>query len=320
MEEFAWYDLFLESLYEKFPKRAKLAAALIDLLNIEREAVYRRLRKDVFFTTSEMIKIVTAFNISLDEITGVNNGLVPFQMQTLNYLDPSKIEYINFQNRVKLLEIVNSSNGSEYMEVSNRIPRPIYIGFLDLYRFEIFKWAYQYNSDNAFKSFAEVSISEKLCEGFAGYEKEVKNISISHFIIDRWVFKHLVNNIQYFHSILLVTDEEKALLKSQLHDLLEYFSKIAIYGVYPETQKKVNLYISQININTNYSYYFSEKVKSCRVHAFGKFDICSYDMDMINDFKTWMNLKKRSSVQISEVNEKNRIDFFKEQKEIIESL
>jgi hypothetical protein len=42
-----WYDNFMRALSEKYPKKAELAQTLSDLLFLEREAVYRRLRQDV---------------------------------------------------------------------------------------------------------------------------------------------------------------------------------------------------------------------------------------------------------------------------------
>jgi len=320
MEELSWYDIFIEYLYEKYPKKAQLAEEMINLLCIEREAAYRRLRKEVVFPAHEIVKIASAWNISLDEIVGINSGLVPFQLQPLNYLEPSKKEMINLQKRVKAIEHLNNTTNSEYMEVCNKIPRPIYINSMTLYRFKIFKWAYQYNIDEVYRPYSKIIIPEKICQQFEKYHKSIKNTTTSSFILDQMIFEHFVYDVKYFHSILLITDEEKELLKERLHFTLDYLNEIANKGCYPDTQKKVNIYISQLNINTNYSYYFTEKLKSCRIHAFGKFDICSYDTNMVANFRNWSNLNKRAAVQISETNEKNRIDFFSKQRKLIDSL
>jgi hypothetical protein len=41
---------------------------------------------------------------------------------------------------------------------------------------------------------------------------------------------------------------------------------------------------------------------------------------MIEDFVTWMQLKKRASVKISEVDEKSRIEFFTKQRQVVDTL
>ena len=320
MNEISWYNIFLDNLYERYPKKSQLAEELISLLCIEREAVYRRLRKEVMFLAHEVVKIAAAWNISLDEIIGIHSGLISFQMQPLNYIAPSKKEMSNLQKRVSALEHVKSVSESEYMEVCNKLPRPIHICSLPLYRFEIFKWVYQYNFEEPYLPYSQIVIPDMIIHQFETYQGSIKNFSTSNFILDPMIFDFLVHNINYFHSILLITDEERIHLKSKLHEMLDYLNELANKGCYPDTLKKVNIYISLVNINTNYSYYYTDKLKSCRVHAFGKYDICSYDAEMVTTFRTWMNLKKRASIQISGVNEKYRIEYFANQRKIVDSL
>jgi len=320
MEEYSWYDAFIEYLYDRFSKRAQLAEELMTLLCIEREAVYRRLRKEVVFPIHEIVKIASAWHISLDEVMGINSGLVPFQMQPLNYINPTKTEMFNLTKKVQSLEHIGESANSEYLEVSNKLPRPIYINSMTLYRFEIFKWLCQYNPDKAYVPYSQVVIPEKICQQFENYSKYIRQVNNSSYILDPMIFEHFVQNIKYFFSIMLISTEEKELLKGKLHDIIDYLMKIAIAGCYPETQQKVNIYISQLSINTNYSYYYTEQLKACRIHAFGKYDVISYDVEMVENFRKWMNLKKRSAIQISETNERQRIEYFTKQHTLIDSL
>jgi len=320
MEEVTWYDVFIENLYEKCSKKSQLAQELMDLLCIEREAVYRRLRKEVVFPVHEMVKIASEWGISLDEIVGINSGQVPFRLQPINYFNPSKKEMGNMQKRIRAVEYFSTLPDSEHMEVCNKIPKSISTGSLLFYRFKIFNWTSLYNNDDTYKRFSDIILPEKVREEIERYSIAIKSVANSSFILDNMVLEHLIRNIQYFHSILLITDEEKELLRKELHVLLDYLLEIANNGCYPETQNKVNLYISQLNIDTNYSYYYSEQMKSCLVQAFGKFDIASYDSDMVNNFRAWMNIKKRATIQISEVNEKFRIEFFTQQRQIVDTL
>jgi hypothetical protein len=320
MKEITWYDVFLENINEIYPKKIQLVDELISLLCIEREAVYRRLRKQVFFPAHEVVKIASAWNISLDEITGINSGFVPFQLQPINYTNPSKIEIMNLQKRVRAIEHLKNSTHSEYMEVGNKLPRPLSTEFPILYKLKIFNWAYLYNNEVPSKRFSEVNIPKTVTLEFELYNKIVKNVTDTHFILEQNVFDYLVHNVLYFNSILLITEDEKALIKKELHALLDYMTEIADKGYYPATQKKVSIYISQLHNNTNYSYFYTEKFKSCRVHAFAKFDLCSYDLDMVTNFRNWMNFKKRASIQISEVNERSRIEYFAKQRKIVDNL
>jgi len=320
MKKITWYDVFLENIYEKFPKKAHLVEELMDLLCIEREAVYRRLRKEVPFPAHEVVKIVSTWNISLDEAIGGNTGLVNFKLQPINYINPSKREMINLQKRIRMLEHIKTTPNSEYMEVGNKLPRPLITGFPMLYKLKIFNWAFLYYNDESTKRFSEIQIPEVLSREFELYNKFIKNVINTYFVLGKNVFEYIVRNVLHFNSILLITEGEKALIKQELYALLDYMLDIANKGCYPDTGKKVCIYISQLHNNSNYSYHFTDQLKSCRVHAFGKFDICSYDVDMVTNFRNWMNLKKRAAIQISEVNEKSRIEYFMKQRQLVDSL
>ena len=60
-----WYSHFLSVLYARQTQKTKLVEELMALLRIEREAAYRRLRREVSFSIDELVKISTAWNISM---------------------------------------------------------------------------------------------------------------------------------------------------------------------------------------------------------------------------------------------------------------
>ena len=320
MIEDKWYDCLIDSLYERYPKRIHLVNELMNLLHLEREAVYRRLRKDVLFTMHEVVKIASKWNISLDELIGVNMGSVSFQMRQVNYLDPSEKELQFLRNIIQSLAYLKNFPDTEFMDISNKLPRQLVAGFQHLNQYYLFKWTYQYGTEKETVPYSETFISEEQIQLTKDYYRTIKLVPNSNFIWDRRLFDYLVTDIQYFHSIHLITDEEKELIKNDLYALLDYMLEVAIKGCYPETQNKVNLYISQLNVDTNYSYTFTPKANVCYIHVFEKYEIHTFNPEMTANFRTWMQLKKRTSVQISEVDEKRRIEFFTKQRQLIDGL
>ena len=315
-----WYEHFIEILLERFPKKTQLAQALMDLLSIEREAVYRRLRKDVMFPADEMVKIASEWNISLDEIIGIHSGKVSFLLQPINYLNPTEEEMNALKRRIKSLEHLKVTPDSEYMVIFNHLTRSLTAGFKYLYKFNVFKWAYQYRNEELNMKYSEIVIPEEVRQVMSSYYRLMKQVKNTSYVLEYGIFEYLVRDIQFFHSILLVSDEEKELIKQDLHKLLDYLLEIANTGYFPETKNKVQLYVSMININTNYSYFYTEKLKTFRVHAFNMYDIYTFNPKMIEVFRSWMLLKKRTSLQISEVDEKSRIEFFMRQRQLVDSL
>jgi len=321
MENNIWYDAFIEILHEKFPKKSHLTQALMDLLEIEREAVYRRLRKDVIFPAHEVVKIASAWNISLDEITEINSGQISFQMREMNYLNPSEGETNFLRFIIESIKYLKKTPSTEFMDICNKIPRQLCAGYQYLNKFYLFKMACQYfNEKELVVPFSQIAISEEKLKLTKDYYEVIKYVPNTSFIWDRRIFEYLINDIKYFHSIYMITDEEKELIKNDLQNLLDYMHEVANKGCYPETQRKVSLYISQLNIDTNYSYTFTSDVNICFVHVFEKFEIYSFNSEMVANFITWMQLKKRTSIQISEVDERSRIEFFAKQRKLLESL
>lgn len=289
----------------------------MDLLSIERESAYRRLRKEIIFPVQELVRIASAWNISLDEIIGINAKQVSFKVLLSNYLNPPAEQLKYIQNIIKICNIPDM----KYMEVSNKLPRSLTSGFSYLARYQLLKWMYQFVKDGERPlSYSKTFFPEKLSGLVGEYYRAAKNVSDTTYIWDHMIFENLLFDVRYFHSIYLISDEDKEFIKKDLQVFLNYMSEVAINGCWPETNNKVNLYVSYINIDTNYNYYYSNDFKVCRVHAFSKSEISTNDSAMIDDFVSWMQLKKRAAVLISGTNEKNRIEFFMKQRELINTL
>jgi len=321
MENNTWYDCFLESLYKKYPQKSQLTDALADLLSIEREAVYRRLRNDVVFPSDEIVKIASSWNISLDEIFGIDSPQIQsFKLSMMQYINPTKEELDMMQEIVDFIDVFSASPNAEFMEVSNVLPRSLITGFLHLARYYIFKWGYQYSNDENVLPFSQVAHLEKIRQMGLAYHRKIKNIPTVNYIWDYMLFEYLISDINYFVSIYLITEDEKQLIKNDLHALLDYMSEVSSKGCFPETGNSVNLYISQTNVDTNYNYFYSDTIKTCRVRAFVKYELKSKNEKMTNLFRDWMNLKKRTSINISGVDERNRVEFFMKQRQLIDTL
>jgi len=320
METKQWYETFMDTLHKKFSKKTQLTQSLMDVLSLEREAVYRRLRNEVPFSSDEIIKIVSAWNISLDEITGCHSDQYSFQMKIVNYLDPSLEEQMFLRKVIDSIRFFQNSPDAELMDICNKVPHSLLAGFENLNHYYMFKWKYLYGNPNDVAPFSQVVMSDAEKQLMADYYSALKLIPNTSFIWDNKIFEYLITDIQFFHSICLITDEEKELIKKDLYRLLDYMQEVASKGCYPETGNKVNLYISQLNLETNYTYTLAPEANICFIIVFEIYEIFSFNTEIVSNFMTWMQLKKRTATQISEVDEMNRIKFFNKQRQFINSL
>jgi len=315
-----WYDRFLLILHKKYGKKSQLVEELMDLLYIEREAVYRRLRNEVVFSALEVGKIAEKWDISLDDIMEINPKEVLFKSKLFDYTDTSLDNLRSVMTTSEMLRCVKQHSDSEYVAVSNKLPHMLTAGFMNLYKFCLLKQAYQYANENI-NIFWDNLLKEDTAKSSLEFYDTLKNISNTHFVWDSMIFDYIVRDVQYFHSIYLLNNEQKGLIKKDLYGMLNYMLEVSSRGYWPETGNEVTIYISHISIDTNYHYFshFGE-VKLCCVDTFGKNEIYTRNNIMAENFKDWLHTMKKLSVRISQIDEKSRIKFFTKQQQIIDSL
>jgi hypothetical protein len=310
----------IQVLDRKYPNRRMLINELTNILAIERDSVYRKLREESSFSAEQFIKIASTWDIALEDFTENNSQNIYFKLMLLDYLEPSDEQVEHVKELIERLNDFGNYSNMEYMEVSNKLPRILISGFPNLDKFQLLKWTYKYSGKDEIPPFSKTSYSKKLFSLTSNYYKATKNIRETIFVWDNLIFERIKYDIEYFCSIGLVTDKEKQLVKKDLLALLEYMYKVSNTGCWPETSNKVYLYISNTNIDTHYSHYYSDEFKMCSVYAFGRNEIQTNNPIITDKLRNWMQTNRKLSILISETNEKNRIEFFNKQRQIISTL
>jgi len=316
------YQNIMAALTQRFPRKPLLTEALTDLLQIEKEAVYRRLRGDVPFSLSEVITLAKKLNISIDDIL-ISDPVksIPFQLKMAEYIDPTDTDYMMMQNLIQILDSLRSEPQSEGGEATTLLPQPIYLAYEHITKFYIFKWKYSYDSiNNGITPYNKITLDQRFQKLRLDNMKVAKNISVTDYIFDNMLFQYLVNDLKYFNMIRLVTDEEVLLIKQDLLAILDELETLAQRGYFLQTGNKINLYISSINFPTNYCYIETPNFHLTMVKAFTLYTIASLDDNIFDKLKNWMQSLKQQSILITQSGERERILYFEKQKEIINQL
>ncbi len=258
----------IEVMKNKIPDGVNLANTLMDILYIGKEAVYRRLRGEVPFTLNEASIISKKLGVSLDQIVGIsytNNAM--FDLNLLHYSDPIKTYYTLLNHYLKVFESLHDDPTSELSTASNMIPQTFYLKYENLSKFRLFKWMYQNEKVNCVKYFSELNISDELKQAQKDFVNATLYIQTTNYIWDSMMFFYLVNDIKYFASIHLITDEEVIKLQEELLQLLDDLENIASKGKF-ETGKDVHIYISNINFEATYSYVETSSLQLSLIRIF----------------------------------------------------
>ena len=315
------YDRLLPEIRKKIPKNSELVSTLTNILFIEKEAVYRRLRNEVPFTFQEVVIISKQLDISLDNMIGINtNRKRPFLLQMPDFLTPQEIDYKMIEELTVYLNAIKLETDTEMGTISSILPESMYCGFKNITQYYLFKWHYHYTNNTPSKAYHDIIAPEKVSESFRHFFDRSKNMKKTYFILDSQTFQYLVNDIKYFNSIRLIKKEDIANIKQDLERFLDYMEKIATTGKYEETGNQVLFYISDINIDTGYSYIQSHNNRASLIWTFLLDSAVSFDEKTFTKMKTWFKSMTRTSTLISVSGEKPRILFFEKQRKIISEL
>ncbi|MCD8194346.1 MAG: hypothetical protein LUD74_07375 [Tannerellaceae bacterium] len=317
------YEFFVEALKSRFPEKKKMTSTLMEILCMERESVYRRLRGDVLFSFHEMSILSKEFHISLDSIMEASHNKEKNSTCIMTHVDyfnnPSEIDYKMAEGMIDFLQVVKEMPYSESGTATNTIPTFFYLHYPSLLRFNLLKWAFQNCQLTENKSLKEVNISERFQKIWNEWNL-MKEIHQTTIIWDKHIFESFVNDINYFRDIRRITQEDVANLKSDTKKLLDQLESIARDGKF-ENGNSVQLYVSQLNMDTTHTYVYANPYTHLTLlKGFTITDIYSMDLKVTERMRTWMKSLQRTSTLISETAEAQRLHFFEKQREIVEQL
>ena len=320
MTTFNYNSELIKAMKEKIPSGTYLANTLIDMLYLGKEAVYRRLRGEVPFTLAEAAIISQKMGVSLDKLVGTSmNANAIFDLNIVRQNDPLETYYSIVNNYVKVFREIKDDPMSELCTSSNMIPQTFYLKYELLSKFRMFKWLYQFEKIDIDNHFEDIEIVDKLLERQREFVRESQEFNHTEYIWDDQLFIYLINDIKYFASVHLISQEYVQKLKKELNQLLDELEEIATRGMF-KTGKEVSIYIANVNFEATYSYIASSNYHVSLIRVFAINSFASQDEAVFKSVKEWIHSLKKFSTLISQSGEMQRIKFFKTQREIINGL
>jgi hypothetical protein len=311
------HEKFVEAIREKTGDQSRLAGELAELLFIKKEAVYRRLRGEVFFTFAEMTVVARKLDISIDRIAGL---LSPYRSKLFNlhvedYFDPQEIDYRMTSSYIEAIHTAAAQGDSEFGFATAILPLHFSLHHEPICHLYILKWMYLFGLQRV-RRFSDIIFSERQKKLNAMYLQAIKEIKYTYFIWDERFLSYLLNDIRYFHNIRLLSDRDLVLLKKETEYFLDHLEKLAIQGAF-NTGNKVEVYVSSLNFETTYFYLSARQTHISMISAFCVGAMTSLDREVCENTKQWMQALKRTSSLISCSADKERFSFFERQRKRI---
>ena len=314
------YQGFMSAIQSKIPQRAVLANTITDLLAIDKDAVYRRLRGDVNFTFIEMATIAKELGISLDSIAEIESLQIrPAQILLTKHVKPAELDYHMCRDHVNIFKFIKDEPNTKIIESGNQIPYYLFYDYDFISRFFMFYWDQASSAGNDLP-FHEIIIPEQ----FRTLQKEcslyARHIKSTIYVLDSLLFQYLVDNIRFFARAGLIKEIDISLIKYDLMEFLDAFEKLTVRGKHEDTGNSVSIYISNIRIETNYSCIESKNLNMSQFKSFLLNTNTALDKQVYTEVTSWIQYLKSMSTLISVSGEKSRTAFFNTQRKIINTL
>lgn len=200
----------IRAIRETAPSGENLANALMDILCIGKEAVYRRLRGEVTFTFEEAGIIAHHYSLSLDRITGtVSGGTNQFSLG-IPLADNPMAAYTTLLKRYRdFFENVQNDPSAEVSSATNIIPFTFYCGYEYLSRFRLYRWMYQHQPLRTHVPLSQITVHQQLTDLHLQLGRSVRQAAHTTFILDGKLFESFINEIRYFSDLHLISNDER---------------------------------------------------------------------------------------------------------------
>lgn len=315
------YENIVGAFREKIPDGGMLVNILADILKLEKEAVYRRLRGEVAFSFYEIAIASSALGISLDNLMGGRYAHSrPFQLRLIEYADSAEIDYNMLEHYICIHRLGKDDKTSKVMDCSSVLPQSLYLNYKNIARFFLFKWIYLSKDFNKKLRFKDVYPTERLEKIQEGCVDAAKLVSRTFYIWDPLLFYYLANDISYFISINLLGKEDLLLLKKELMQFLDDMEMLAVKGQFDDTGNSIYFYISSVNIDTCYRCLEMKHLRMSLIRAFAMNAVVSLDHKTYEQISGWLQAIINSSTMISISGARQRTYFFEKQRRVINAL
>ncbi|MFZ1706039.1 MAG: helix-turn-helix domain-containing protein [Saprospiraceae bacterium] len=305
---------------------SNLAQELSELLHVNVDGAYRRMRGSTELTISEIQLICKHFNISFDSIMLYQSNLVPFHFNTMFKERFHIVEYL--ENIASALKALSVGKNVQIAMTAMDLPYFRQFGFKNLSRFKLFFW--QRSVLNLDSHRHKKFNAEEVVEDF---EQIVEKINYYYHGVDSYeiwapeTIDRSIKEIQYYvDSGLIESKEDFDKICDDLDDLLNTLERQAetgkksINNKYGILHSNFEMYQSDIFISNN-CIQAETKDETYTYITFNSFNhLMTFSKEFSEECQKWMEQMRSKSILLSEVSEKLRYQFFLSQRKKITYL
>ena len=306
-----------DQILSKYLRRVDAVDEISKLLNVGRDAVYRRMRGDTILSPEELLQIATAHHLSLDALIHDQNDTVFCQYNAFQKRIATFREYL--ENVQRTIVEVHKLPDSHFYYASQDIPIFHFMYYPTLTAFKLYAWGlttwgFEYLENRKFHSSlippSDLSLTEEIVKTYNQLpSSEIWSLSM----VD-----NTLNQIEYISTIDRFEEPEDALMMcDQVKNLVQHMREMATEGHKFSPQGGVsgksavfNLYQNEL-VATNNMLLVKTPTGSMAITAFCDPNFLStQDARLCEYTEEWLNNIISKSSSISKHSDRNRNHFF----------
>ena len=312
-----YQKIFITIISTYLPKDIKLVDFISDIIHIGKEASYRRIRGEVEFSLTEVITIAKKLNINLNSLIISEGGLrTVFNFRVLSDGIDFEHRYIRRKKSdLYLLEGFCTGN-CKMVKTKKTIPEEFTYDLPFITKLNILKLQFTYNSDKV-HLLQDICIPKNIDLMQIEYLERLKTINLS-YLFDPNLFLSIVTDILFFKKTGLISNNDIGYLKDELYQVLALVHKMTETGVYKDIP--ISIYISHRSIDISSTFIKDDNQVASVIELNHNNSLLSFDSGVCQEQEDNLNLMKKYTSLITLAGEIDKIQFFNQQKQLIERL
>ncbi|MDR0429018.1 MAG: hypothetical protein LBH58_00880 [Tannerellaceae bacterium] len=318
-----WYELLIKNIIASIPPNIKPANYLMDVLDIGKDSVYRRLKGEVPFSLEEIVSILQLLDVSLDEATGLNRaGKLKFNDLSSAVLSNKESFVSMVEKYIGFLSKKKRTHSSITVTATNRFPIAFSLGLEYLFKFFYYKWVYQSDETPSNVLFEDVNIPDnikQLCSKIKSYFMTLNDHHTHSIVLSPNIYSQTIREIQYYYKRKLISLDEIKLIQKDFSDQINKIEKMAQTGV-NDFGANYFLYLSSLNIESNCTCLKTDNAEWSYFWTTSSVPVETSESTICNMNYDWIESLKKYSTLITKSNELLQAAFFDKQRYYINNM
>lgn len=236
-------EILFKFVKEKLPKNVSLVNEIADILNINYDAAYRRIKGKTTLSLKEAFALADHYNLNLNDILSKNslcsNKIVV--EKTHNIISDDFLDVFFDKSKVETQKVLDSKTGCI---INCAKDYPFYHTDNDIFKkFRIFIFINILSKNNELKnvSFSEFNPSNQILKKYNTFLDQYSKVDLVEVWNDS-TLDNICNQIKYFYDVGLTTNKEAHLILQGLIKSLKLVEEQAFLKKRVNSTKKFELY------------------------------------------------------------------------------